>query len=222
MTDFEEGQVSLFAQDTWCGRTSQGVFRATRAETSRRSSQRSSGSRSLTLPMCLCLRMESGPNQDGSTMNWVDGAWPGDSMTLSSTAYRSDANGFLWLRTLTDSQPQPYYLTLNIGEKPREPNQTKLSQVLERDADEKYHLSGTACQGILNRAERRGKELPPELKWALEEQVQSGSQIEDTKLEESQKRSEQNRTEHTQWSEPQSPSKNEQENQGGQRYPYPG
>lgn len=94
-------------------------------------------------------------------------------MTLSSTAYRSDANGFLWLRTLTDSQPQPYYLTLNIGEKPREPNQTKLSQVLEQDADEKYHLSGTACQGILNRAERRGKELPPELKAALEMQSHS-------------------------------------------------
>jgi hypothetical protein len=31
----------------------------------------------------------------------------------------------------------------------------------------RYWLSAKACQGILNRAERRGKELPPELKAAL-------------------------------------------------------
>ena len=31
-------------------------------------------------------------------------------------------------------------------------------------------MSAKACQGILNRAERRGKELPPELKAALIEQ----------------------------------------------------
>lgn len=36
---------------------------------------------------------------------------------------------------------------------------------------EKYYLSSRACQGILRRAEVRGKELPPELKTALEAQV---------------------------------------------------
>lgn len=104
-------------------------------------------------------------------MRWGGGAWPGESTTLNSGAFRSDENGLLWLRTLTDSQPQKYYLTLNIGEKPREPNPTKLSQILETEADQKYRLSARACQGILNRAERRGKELPKELKKTLEEQI---------------------------------------------------
>lgn len=66
-------------------------------------------------------------------------------------------------------------MTLNIGEKPREPNPTKLSQLLETETDPKYRLSAKACQGILNRAERRGKELPKELKEALEEQVLTNS-----------------------------------------------
>ena len=99
------------------------------------------------------------------------GAWPGASTTLSSGVCRSDENGLLWLRTSEDSQPRRYCLTLNTGEKPREPNPTKLSQVLERETDPKYRLSPTACLGILNRAERRGKELPKELKEALMEQI---------------------------------------------------
>lgn len=48
---------------------------------------------------------------------------------------------------------------------------TKLSQILEENADPKYRLSARACQGILNRAERRGKELPKELREALEAQI---------------------------------------------------
>jgi hypothetical protein len=44
-----------------------------------------------------------------------------------------------------------------------------LSDVLETGAlPEKYSLSPRACSGILRRAERRGKELPPMLKKALE------------------------------------------------------
>ena len=37
----------------------------------------------------------------------------------------------------------------------------------------KYYLSAKACQGILNRAKRRGKELPEMLRIALEQQAQS-------------------------------------------------
>lgn len=91
-------------------------------------------------------------------------------MTLNTTAFRSDESGLLWLRISTDSQPQKFCLTLNIGEKPRIENPSKLSEILE-EADEKYRLSSKACQGILNRAERRGKELPLELKAALEAQT---------------------------------------------------
>ena len=35
---------------------------------------------------------------------------------------------------------------------------------------QKYWLSAKACTGILNRAKRRGKTLPPALKEALERQ----------------------------------------------------
>lgn len=143
-------------------------------------------------------------------------------MTLSTTAFRSDENGLLWLRTSTDLQPQPFYLTLNIGEKPREPNPTKLSQVLEEDADPKYRLSSRACQGILNRAERRGKELPKELKEALLEQSQS----KETSLTETQSRTGgvsqlTSPTHSTQPTDTQSVSKNEPENLGGQGNPAP-
>ena len=64
-------------------------------------------------------------------------------------------------------------MTLNTGEKPRKNNPSRLSEVLEENADERYSLSAKACQGILNRAERRGKELPPELKAALEAQAKT-------------------------------------------------
>ena len=46
-----------------------------------------------------------------------------------------------------------------------------LSQILEANAPAKYSLSPKACKGILRRAERRGKDLPPMLKMALEQQA---------------------------------------------------
>lgn len=61
---------------------------------------------------------------------------------------------------------------LNTGPAPREPIRSSLAGSLEADPDPKYYLSHTACLGILRRAEERGKELPPQLKWALT--VQAG------------------------------------------------
>ena len=86
--------------------------------------------------------------------------------------------------------------------------------------DPKYRLSARACQGIINRAERRGKELPKELKEALEEQI---GQMELTEQQiaslELAMESEELRAE---LSEPQSASKDEPENLGGQGNRYPG
>ncbi|MFR8687511.1 MAG: hypothetical protein ACLVFY_14745 [Bacteroides fragilis] len=48
-----------------------------------------------------------------------------------------------------------------------------MSQILIANAPEKYCLSPKACRGILQRASKRGKELPPLLKAALERQAQS-------------------------------------------------
>ena len=75
--------------------------------------------------------------------------------------------------------------TRNSGERPSETavqqmcsrwgrhsvaEESRLSLILEDRPRPKYYLSSTACQGILNRAKRRGKELPELLRKALEAQ----------------------------------------------------
>lgn len=59
----------------------------------------------------------------------------------------------------------------NIGASPSVARESTLSQILQANAPERYYLSATACQGILNRAKRRGKELPTMLREALEEVI---------------------------------------------------
>ena len=63
--------------------------------------------------------------------------------------------------------------TLNIGESPNADVESSLSRILEstEEVPVKYYLSPTACEGILRRARERGKELPEELKEALERQL---------------------------------------------------
>ena len=65
----------------------------------------------------------------------------------------------------------------SFGEYPSEENASLLSQILEDSAPQKYCLSARACEGILRRAEKRGKELPKELKEALLRQCGSGGCI---------------------------------------------
>jgi len=64
------------------------------------------------------------------------------------------------------------FLTLNTGESPNVAVESTLSSILEANAPEKYYLSAKACEGILRRAERRGKKLPKMLKDALEQMIQ--------------------------------------------------
>ena len=85
---------------------------------------------------------ESGQKQGCYTMQWVDGQLLGE------------------------------YTTRSFGEYPKEENASHLLQILEDCPHPKYSLSARACQGILNRAERRGKELPEALKAALIRQSQ--------------------------------------------------
>lgn len=65
-------------------------------------------------------------------------------------------------------------MTRNTGESPNAAVGSRLSQILEATPQEKYSLSAKACQGILRRAERRGKDLPPVLKEVLLTQSESG------------------------------------------------
>ena len=66
-------------------------------------------------------------------------------------------------------------MTLNTGESPSDARESTLSQILQANAPEKYYLSPKACQGILNRAARRGKVLPEMLREALEEVIALGA-----------------------------------------------
>jgi hypothetical protein len=60
------------------------------------------------------------------------------------------------------------FLTLNTLEWPKDAAVCSLSDVLEiGEVPRRYFLSVTACQGILRRAEKRGKVLPVALEEAL-------------------------------------------------------
>ena len=60
-------------------------------------------------------------------------------------------------------------LTLNTLEYPKDADECLLSDVLEiGELPQKYYLTPIACQGILRRAEKRGKELPTLLLTALQ------------------------------------------------------
>lgn len=87
---------------------------------------------------------------------------------------------FLDLRTANGRTPEPSwdadgplhgeYMMRSFGESPSVAVVSRLSQILEAEVHPKYYLSAKACEGILRRAEQRGKELPPTLKDALERQ----------------------------------------------------
>ena len=63
------------------------------------------------------------------------------------------------------------YTTRSFGEYPSDERGSRLSQILEETPHPRYSLSTKACQGILNRAERRGKVLPEVLRDALARQA---------------------------------------------------
>ena len=65
------------------------------------------------------------------------------------------------------------YMMRSFGVYPSEEKESHLSQILEEEAHPKYSLSAKACQGILNRANKRGKQLPQILKEALERQIEN-------------------------------------------------
>ncbi len=73
---------------------------------------------------------------------------------------------------VTDGALLTEFLTLNIGESPSAAVESTLSQILQANVPDKYFLSARACEGILRRAERRGKDLPPMLKEALLQMIE--------------------------------------------------
>ena len=71
---------------------------------------------------------------------------------------------------------------LNTGESPNDAVESFLLRILQpmTDVPEKYYLSRKACLGILRRAQERGKELPEELRIALERQARNTPERQDS------------------------------------------
>ena len=100
----------------------------------------------------------------------------------ASSASRNPKQMFLCLRTENGCRPERSWETVmllpgasstlrRVGASHKDGNVYLLSSILQADAPEKYCLSPKACQGILRRAQKRGKELPEVLRIALERQA---------------------------------------------------
>ena len=162
MTEQMDGQMSLSDLVSLFGKMSAEHSVPTKAETSKPSSRKSSGSSSRMQMMCLCLRKESGPTPDAFMTTWGGGQLHGEYTTRS-----------------TGDQPSTLMTECAYSAEPhRDVSVSRLSQILEDSPPRKYCLSEKACLGILTRAARRGKTLPPELKAALEAQSVSRNEPE--------------------------------------------
>jgi len=136
---------------------------------------------------CSTLPNESphGPEQDGPFMRtypecsvpmrvptllqWLE-KWLGPNLTYQKTNGETPAllldredlsNGLLWTRSTSEhrSSLEPSRNAEGVS---------SLSEILETgQVDRRYFLSQKACAGILRRAEKRGKRLPPMLHRAL-------------------------------------------------------
>lgn len=163
-----EGQLTIFdifSQDILFGKMSTAHSVQTTEKISAPSSKKPSKLLTKT-PMFLDLRTENGQTQDAS---WVTDIQSLGEYMMHNIGECHNAGEDYVFSLITGGAPhQTYYL--NCSEKPMKPIHQKLSEILERHPDAKYNLSPRACLGILQRAERRGKELPPILKQALERQ----------------------------------------------------
>ena len=142
MTELMDGQVSMFDQDIWSGKMSLEPSAPTKDKTSQQSSKKQSVLQSRKPPIFLYLK-KGGQQQDAS--------WENNGALLGEFSMHSFGE-------------HPISLYHNgVGE-------SHLSQILEDSPHPKYSLSPKACQGILNRANRREKKLPEMLEKALVEQ----------------------------------------------------
>ena len=156
MTEVLEGQVDLCDLGIWSGKMSQEPCpppeESTKEKTSRPSSKKSSASSAKKSPLFLFLKTDG--QTPGASAEWVTPAAPFPCVgeyTMPSTG----------------EQPSSLMEECGFSALPSGVAVSRLSQILEVCPPLKYSLSAKACRGILTRAEKRGKELPPELKEAL-------------------------------------------------------
>lgn len=164
-----EGQVTIFDLGTEFTKTSQELCRATQDKTSELSWKSWQGL-SKKESLFLDLRKASGQPQ-GSSSETGGHSHGGSSMPNIGESHSADV-GFASLLTSMDTPLRRSFLArVNTTEAPSEEVVSRLSDILEKNPDPKYNLSAKACQGILTRANRRGKKLPPMLQEALEQVI---------------------------------------------------
>lgn len=106
MTNSLAGQESLFAPDTWSGRTCPERSAATKAETSRPCSKRRSASSSRKPPVLKCLQKAGLPG--GDTGTWTDdGAWLGE--YIDSTGKKRKTSDSARYKALGNSIALPFW-----------------------------------------------------------------------------------------------------------------
>lgn len=133
-------------QDMPSGKTCRERFLAIREETSSPSCGRLSKPQEGTILMCLNLREKA-----------------------ELTDLLGEMLAASWERAIR--LPGECWMP-NTGASPSVVRESTLSQILEDNAPEKYFLSARACEGILRRAEKRGKKLPLMLWEALVETIE--------------------------------------------------
>lgn len=150
-------QISIFDLDLSFGKMSQELSQATEVKILEPSWKNFVESKKVVFQF-LNLTTESGriAEQSSATASLLRG----DLWTLNTSEYLNAAKGspLSWITGVT-TQRTYYY------------RESRLSEILQTDASEKYYLSARACEGILRRADKRGKELPEVLKTALENQI---------------------------------------------------
>jgi len=100
----------------------------------------------------------------GSCQAIADETSPDSSMKWSPAGMASDG---------ACSMPVTSAWRKHVGESSLSPVEPTLSSILEPRADSRFELSARAAAGILRRAGRRGRSMPPALEMALSELVRS-------------------------------------------------
>ena len=145
---FEDDQVSLFAPDFFAGKTSPAHSPAGSRKARTSESFSKRSSELSSIPYMFLDLSEDAGNLLGESYWETLSPWRGDASML------------------------------NTGVSPREERESSLWQILEERPHPRYYLTRKACLGILRRSAERGKDLPPQLKEALE--IQAGIRSSDT------------------------------------------
>lgn len=95
--------------------------------------------------------------------------WLGHYLGVETLTPPKTAGATRALRWAMTDLPSGGLWMLNTSDWPKDASVCLLSQILEIGrVDPQYYLSQRACQGIIHRAEKRGKTIPSMLKMALE------------------------------------------------------